>query len=203
MKFMFLILIMVSSPKSNQYIFTTLFEIRDQGKARAGRFCIYVWVAFPYFGLKIAVGDLLRPWLCFIQLIIIIFIQGEWRKRRLDDQKFSLLFASILCTIFTILVTFLKILNHLHHFVLKGQAELTLKNRFSWGLKFKISLWAYRFYVDVNCDLRKNVRRIVKIVHSAIIWWWSDDVLKSDDKNFSIVNWHDFLPQICRRSIAK
>ena len=51
-------------------------------------------------------------------------------------------------------------------------------------------------------DLPKNVSRIVKIVHSAIIWW-SDDVLKSDDKNFSIVNWHDFLPQICRRSIAK
>ena len=129
MKFMFLILIMVSSPKSNQYIFTTFFEKRDQGQGRqAGRFCIYVWVAFPYFGLKIAVGDLLRPWLCFIQLIIIIFFQGEWRKRRLDDQKFSLLFAII---------------------------------------------W----------------RRAV--------------VLKFDDKNFSIVNWHDFLPQICRRSIAK
>ena len=95
-----------------------VFEIRDQsGPGKHKGFAImYVWVAFPYFGLKIAVGDLLRPWLCFIQLIIIIFFQGEWRKRRLDDQKFSLLFASALCRIFTILVTFLKILNHLHHF---------------------------------------------------------------------------------------
>ena len=143
MKFMFLILIVVSSPKSNQYIYYALRNKRSrQGQGRqagrqAGRFCIYVWVAFPYFGLKIAVGDLLRPWLCFIQLIIIIFIQGEWRKRRLDDQKFSLLFASALCTIFTILVTFLKKLNHLHHFVLKEQAEFTLKTGFLGALNSK------------------------------------------------------------------
>ena len=136
MKFMFHILIVVSSPKSNQYIYYALRNKRSR-PGQAGRFCIYVWVAFPYFGLKIAVGDLLRPWLCFIQLIIIIFIQGEWRKRRLDDQKFSLLFASALCTIFTILVTFLKKLNHLHHFVLKEQAEFTLKTGFLGALNSK------------------------------------------------------------------
>lgn len=46
MKFMFLILIMVSSPKSNQYIFTTFFEIRDQGQGRQAGFAFMYELPF-------------------------------------------------------------------------------------------------------------------------------------------------------------